>query len=161
MSKRTCRVDRGKRSSSTRNVSSCSTTSAWRQQASQLFRALHRDLAAVLKNGDSIYHVFGELVPICVKAHENRNTEDLRAIYSFVHWCWDADVEADEDLSNAAGVAFLEHIGHSEAVRTQIADWVRPQVFRATVDLWASQLEPGELLDVRSKIARENMVRCV
>jgi hypothetical protein len=116
---------------------------------------LHRDLETVLENGDSIYQVFGELVPICVKAHEAEINEDLRAIYDFVHWCWDADVEAAEDPSNAAGVAFLEHIGHSPAVRAQIVRWLRPDVLRAAIELWGSQLDPRELLDLPRQAARE------
>ena len=115
-------------------------SSEWRRRARRLFRALHRDLDPVLQNEDcSIYGVFRELLPLCIRAHEQGNAKDLRAIYDFAHWCWDTNVEAGEDLGNAAGVAFLEHLGHSEAVRTQITERLRPDLSEGIHEWWGWQ----------------------
>jgi len=57
------------------------TVREWRRRADQLFRYLHRDLEPILREDDSIYAVCDALVPLCVRAHEAKHGDDLRAIY--------------------------------------------------------------------------------
>ena len=97
--------------------------STWRRKALELFP----DLRNEIQRGDStIYTVFFELLPRCRQAHLDGNEEELRKIYGYAEWCHH---QTAEDLWNAAGVSFYEHLGDYEETRTEMKKWIPPDIF--------------------------------
>jgi hypothetical protein len=65
----------------------------------------------------SIYGVFFELLPRVREAHERGDTAELQRIYDFARWSFE---QQHGDLSNAAAVAFYEHLVDERGTREQI-----------------------------------------
>ena len=93
---------------------------------------------------DTIYGVFRELWPLCQLAHEKGDTEALRWTYDFAEWCSVTDVEGDEELGNAVGVSFYEHVISSPIVREQLPDWISLSRFEQLSGLFEYWLKPEE-----------------
>lgn len=115
----------------------------WRRRASELFPQLRQQLNTPAY---SVYSVFGDLKPMLRNAHDAENTELLRRIYAFAEWC---SQQPDNDLSNAAGVAFYEHLFDIPGYDEQIVPWLSPQVVYAHWQLWKAVLFQSEWTRVR------------
>lgn len=110
--------------------------STWRRKAIELFPDLRDEFQAP---DATIYTVFFELLPRCVQAHAEGNTEELEKIYGCATWC---ARQKEEDLWNAAGVAFYEHIIDCREAVQAFHRWVEPDVFRDVSSLL--ELQMGE-----------------
>lgn len=102
--------------------------SAWRRKVVALFPDLERDLEGQF----TPYTVFMQLLMRCRKAHEQGDEDELRKIYGFAEWC---HRHKAEDLSNAAGVSFYEHLGDEKITRQNIPHYVRPDIFEDVAGL--------------------------
>jgi hypothetical protein len=110
---------------------------AWKRKALQLFPELRADI-----NGSdySIYMLFFDLLPGVGEAHELGNEEELAKIYGYAEW---ALHQRSEDLWNAAGVAFYEHLleGNKKSMWPMILSWLSPFVLRECEGLWEGRIE--------------------
>lgn len=101
--------------------------SAWRRKAIELFP----DRRRCFERGDAtVYTVFFELLPRCIRAHELGDAEELRRIYGYAAWC---HRQKAKDLWNAAGVAFYEHLADERPMRDEFHEWVEPDILESTV----------------------------
>lgn len=76
----------------------------WRERAASSFSTLKTD---IFDPDYSVSLLFFDLLPMLRIAHRNGDLEMQRRIYEFAEWCF---LQDDEELSNAAGVAFYEHL---------------------------------------------------
>lgn len=100
---------------------------AWRRQARLLFVYSSPILKLLNDRETTVYDLLGALLPICAAAYRSECRWELQRVFDFVDWCWRQE-GPNEDLSNAAGVAFYEHLRDylpAAAVRT----WLLPDVF--------------------------------
>ena len=121
----------------------------WRQKAIESFPSLRQDLN---DPEFSIYMLFFELLPMSREAHCRGETKLLDTIYGFAEWC--ANQKAG-DLSNAAGVAFYEHLFDRPELWEKVVDRLSPQLVRACWPLWERRLEPDRLKELRKLLARK------
>jgi len=95
----------------------------WQQKALELFPDLQPDIE---EDDANIYTLFFEILPRCLVAHVNDDTEELRKIYGYADWCFHQE---EKDLWNAAGVAFYEHLVDEPLTREQIPLRLTPEIF--------------------------------
>ncbi len=88
--------------------------SAWRRKALESFPDLRHEFA---QSDVTIYQVFFELLPRVQAAHARSDTLELQRIYDFARWCFQ---QKSEDIWNAAGVAFYEHLVDEPTTLSQI-----------------------------------------
>jgi hypothetical protein len=117
--------------------------STWRRKAIQIFPDLRQEFE---KPGFNIYGVFFELLPRVRDAHARDDMAELRRIYGFARWCFEQE---HGDLSNAAAVAFYEHLVDERGTREEIPRWLPPKIFRACEPLFQARLAPGEFMELR------------
>ena len=98
--------------------------SAWRKKAIDCLPHLKKQFE---HPGTSIYTVFFEILPVVVLAHQLNNHQQLTDIYSFAEWCIS---NKDEDISNAAAVAFYEHLGDYPETLSAMPLWVKPDIYK-------------------------------
>lgn len=122
----------------------------WRRKALALFPEMRHD---VQRPDFSIYMVFFDLLPMCREAHKSGDVETLRRIYGFAEWCFEQEAE---DMWNAAGVAFYEHLfdGH-HSLWEAIVQWLSPRVIEDCWGLWERRLSAQELEELRSLIEQK------
>lgn len=124
----------------------------WRKRAASLFRqSLHRDVTEYLRADESIYEVFFALLPLCRKAHQANDTEALRGIYEFAQWCLE---QQDLQVSNAADVAFYEHLVDHPSTRDAIAQWLTPEVFESVQGLFECRMEAEDFARLKQDFYR-------
>jgi hypothetical protein len=112
--------------------------SAWQQKVVELFPDLRED---VDEPDVTIYDVFRELLARVHEAHVRRDAEELRRIYGYAEWCFH---QPEEEMWNAAGVAFYEHLVDQPATLQGIAEWLRPDVFLGVSGLLEARLPVSE-----------------
>jgi hypothetical protein len=110
----------------------------WRRRALELFPQLGRDLQG---RDYSIYELFFDLEPMLRAAHDANDTDLLRRIYEFAEWC---AREPAEELWNAAGVAFYEHLFDDPAYSDRVIPWLSPFVVFTHWGLWEALVSPDE-----------------
>jgi len=59
-------------------------------------------------------------------AHRTGDTAELNRIYGFAKWCLE---QRSGELSNAAAVAFYEHLVDDEVTLRSINSWITPEMF--------------------------------
>jgi hypothetical protein len=97
--------------------------SAWRKRAIECLPGSKREF----ENPEaSIYTVFMELLPSTVAAHRNNDTSQLKKNYDFAEWCF---MQKSEDLWNAAGVSFYEHLSDKTETLQAIHQWVKLDIY--------------------------------
>jgi hypothetical protein len=97
--------------------------SAWRKRAIECLPASKKEFE---DPETSIYGVFIELLPATVAAHQSNDTEQLKKNYDFAEWCFK---QKAEDLCNAAGVSFYEHLGDRTETLHTIHQWVKRDIY--------------------------------
>ncbi|HEX3315269.1 MAG TPA: hypothetical protein VHR72_10285 [Gemmataceae bacterium] len=98
-----------------------------------------------------MYSVFFELLPRVRLAHQDGDTDSLLRIYGFAEWCFE---QRAEDLWNAAGVAFYEHLFDSHrSLWPEFVLWMSPPVAEGCFGLWEARLSIEEMTVVRRLIA--------
>ena len=113
--------------------------SVWRQKAIEIAPELKNDF----QDPDlSIYIVFSELLALLSQAHIDNNTGRIKKIYAFAEWC---SKQNDQQLWNAAGVSFYEHLGDSELIFSQFTRWVKKDVYFAHRGLLESRFDSDKM----------------
>jgi hypothetical protein len=121
--------------------------SVWRRKAIETFPQLRQEFA---RPETTIHGVFFELLDRARDAHSRSDEELLGRIYGFAHWCFR---QRADDLCNAAGVAFFEHLVDGPFL-DEIPRWVEPDVFEGCKDLFRVRLSKDEFGDLCDRYAR-------
>jgi hypothetical protein len=81
----------------------------------------------------------------------------LRNMFGFAEWCAE---QSAEDLWNAAGVCFYEHLfdGGNWAHRAEVVKWLSPRVIADCRELWQHWLPPEKFAEVQ-RLIRERSER--
>jgi hypothetical protein len=116
----------------------------WRRKALELFPFLRDDIQ---RPDSTVYEVFF-LLPCVSDAIVSRDTELLRRMFEFAEWC--AGQRA-EDLWNAAGVVFYEHLfdGDNWRHRHELIQRLPPWVVADCIGLWEHWLPAEKFAEVR------------
>ena len=121
---------------------------AWRRRALEYFP----QLGAELQDSEySIYMLFFDLLPMVRHAHDLGEAELARRIYEFAEWCLN---QTTGDLSNAAGVAFYEHLFDSNCHRAETIRRLSPDVIATCRPLWEARLSEDEMAELRPLMPR-------
>lgn len=116
--------------------------STWRLKAIELFPDLRHEFE---QSDTTVYQVFFELLPRVRDAHDRGDNGELERIYRFASWCYR---QKADDISNAAAVAFYEHLVDSRRTFEQIPYWLEPDVFEGCKALFAARLKPEDFNNV-------------
>jgi len=110
--------------------------------------ALFPDLRRDAERPDfSVYSAFFDLLPRVRRAHQDGDSETLRRVYGFAEWCIE---QKAEELWNAAGVAFYEHLFDSHrSLWPEFVRWLSPRVVVDCWGLWEWRLPANDLAEVR------------
>lgn len=122
--------------------------STWRRKAVESFPDLRHEFEQA---DTTIYEVFFELLPRVAVAHAQEDSEELRRIYDFAGWCFQ---QKADDLWNAAGVAFYEHLVDDPTTLSQIPRWLEPDVFDGCRSLFEARLEPEQFRELCERYLR-------
>ena len=126
---------------------------AWRRRALELFP----DLKAELQNPDfTIHQLYFELLPQVKAAHRAQDDVVLRRVYGFADWC---RAQRTENLWNAAGVAFYEHLFDTWSDRERVLPWLSPAVIADSWSLWEARLTSEELAELQRSLERRTVHR--
>lgn len=88
------------------------------------------------------------------EAHQRNDINMLQSIYGFAEWCFE---QKANDLWNAAGVAFYEHLFDSHrTLWGEFVKWLSPPVVDGCWGLWEWRLSSEELEEVRRLIAERS-----
>ena len=123
--------------------------SAWRRKAIENFPVLQQDLN---DPEFTIYMLFFELLPMSREAHRHGRTRELEKIYRFAEWC---AAQHDDNLQNAAAVAFYEHLFDERELWEKVAPWLGSQFIRRYWPLWEYQLDVEQLKALRKFLGRK------
>jgi hypothetical protein len=85
----------------------------------------------------SVYHVFFALLPLVREAHCAANNDLLLRGYAFAEWCAQ---HQSKDLSNAAGVAFYEHLFDGGQSSEEVVPWLTAETYADVKGLLAARL---------------------
>lgn len=97
--------------------------SVWRRKAIECLPELRAEFQ---KPGTSIYGVFVEVFAAAKEAHTVNDVPTLQRIYSFAEWCFRSK---EEELWNAAGVSFYEHLVDYEETLAEMPVWVKKDIY--------------------------------
>jgi hypothetical protein len=117
--------------------------SAWRRRALDLFP---RHARALEDPTSTIYQVFFGLLPESREALARGDEAEVDRIYEFAAWCFD-----QKELSNAAAVAFYEHVfddGWDE--RHVVVRRIPRRIAADVMTLWEDRLSGDRMTDVRN-----------
>src|SRR5262245_40853185 len=117
--------------------------SAWRRRALELFPKIGCDSPET-----TIYTVFFDLLPLCRQAHAANDEELLGRIYGFADWCFR---QRAGELSNAAAVAFYEHLADAETTLAEFSRRVQPDVFHCVAPLLADRAGQARIQRLRAE----------
>ncbi len=109
----------------------------WRRKAIELFPTLSNEL----NDGEySVYMLYFDLLPMVREAHDRDDHDLLKRIYGFAEWC----LSQSGDLSNAAGVAFYEHLLDTVTIG-RVIPWLSPYAVEMCWPLWKARLDSAQL----------------
>lgn len=126
----------------------------WRSRALASFPELREEL----EDEDdifSIYILFTELDPLLKSAHREGDDDMLRRIYGYASW---AREQPDDDIQNAAGVSFYEHLFDQKWMRPLVIPWINSAIVRDYLNLWELMLPPADLEEVRQLLYRGRLL---
>lgn len=103
--------------------------STWRQKAIECAPELRPEFEAT---DLTPYTVFMELLPVTKQAHINNDHEKLAKIYAFAEWC---HKQKDENLWNAVGVCFYEHLVDTDETFLAFTNWIKKEIYVEIRDL--------------------------
>ncbi|ULL16521.1 hypothetical protein DVH26_19995 [Paenibacillus sp. H1-7] len=101
--------------------------SVWRRKATELF-----NIRFGPTQHETIYDVFRTLLGLVKEAHNRGDEDQLKKIYEYAEWC---STQRADDLRNAAGVSFYEHLVDDEVTYQAILRWIKPTIFSIIKDL--------------------------
>ena len=112
----------------------------WRQKLIELFPA-HR---ADWEDEVGVYSAFHVLLDdIMLPAYQAGNTGDIALAFEFAEWC-----VGENELWNAAGVAFYEHLPDHTQTRADLPNRISRDVYPKIRSLLEAKLTPKELRDL-------------
>jgi hypothetical protein len=117
----------------------------WQQKAIELFPDPRSEIGIP---DATIYSLFRRLLTRCIAAHSAGNTPLLEKIYGFAEWCL---AQHEEDVWNAAGVSFYEHLVDQPETIDQIPAWLSPDVFVTVSGLFEWRMEPHSFASLINK----------
>lgn len=97
--------------------------STWRKKAIECLPSYKKDLESP---ETSIYTAFHLMLPALKDAHIANDTVQVENIYGFAAWCFR---QKAEDLWNAAGVSFYEHLADDAIVFEQLPRWLGKDIY--------------------------------
>ena len=103
----------------------------------------------------SIYILFGDLLDLLKGAHREGDEDMLRRIYGYASW---AREQPDDDIQNAAGVSFYEHLFDERWMRPLVISWINGTIVREYMGLWEFRLSPDDLDEVRQLLHRGRLL---
>jgi len=117
--------------------------SVWREKAQELVPEEYRSAAAYGENQNPM-RVFFEVLPAVREAHRAGDDAKLKAIYAFAAWCY---AQPEKDISNAAGVAFYEHLFDSrdKDIWPLVMPYIGPSQWQMVLALHEVQLNDEDL----------------
>lgn len=118
--------------------------SAWRKKAIECLPELRKDFE---DPEESIYLVFSAMLSAAIDFHKENNIDRLQKIYDFAEWCLR---QKSNDLWNAAGVSFYEHLGDRAETRQDIRRWVKPDIYAEIRGLLETRLSNKEMEEMDS-----------
>jgi hypothetical protein len=119
----------------------------WRRRAIKAFPDLRDDLN---QPDYTIYRLFFDLLPGVREAHRASDEDRLGSIYEFAEWC--ARQKA-QPLSNAAGVAFYEHIFDERWMWPDAAAWLARDIRADCEELWRARLSAKDFAEAMRTLA--------
>lgn len=115
---------------------------AWRRRALDLFP---RHARAIEDPAATIYHLLIDLLPESREALARGDGAEVDRIYEFAAWCFD-----QKELSNAAAVAFFEHVFDGRwSDRFEIARRIPSRIAAEVMTLWADRLSEERMAEAR------------
>jgi hypothetical protein len=123
----------------------------WRRHAIRLFPQLHRELT---KQNYTVYLLFFELKPMLRNALDSQNTELVSRIFWFAEWCAS---QTAQQLWNAAGVAFYEHLFDYPSYSEYLVRWLSPKIVSMHWDLWEATQSAEEWSRVSPLLAAKRL----
>jgi len=93
----------------------------------------------------SVYTAFSALLSATVAAHRTGDDKSLKKYYAFAEWC--AQQNAQE-LWNAAGVSFYEHLADFPETLAAMPQWVNHSRYRQIRGLLQLRLTEKQLLEL-------------
>ena len=127
----------------------------WRARAIGSFPEL-RDELEDEDSISSIYALFSELLSMLDEAHRGADEGTLRRIYGYASW---AREQTDDDIQNAVGVSFYEHVFDERWMRPLVIPWINGSIVREYMGLWELMLSPADLEEVRQLLYRERLLQ--
>ena len=95
-----------------------------------------------------------ELNAKCQDAHDQNDQVMLSKIYDFAVWC---SRQTDEDVWNAAGVSFYEHIIDHPIALKEIPRRIPPDVFHEISSLLQWRMGNEAFLEFKSRYEKERL----
>ena len=126
----------------------------WRARALASFPELREELE---EEDDifSIYILFSELDYMVRTAHRDGDEDRLRRIYGYASW---ARQQPDENIQNAAGVSFYEHLFDERWMRQLVIPWLNSAIVREYMGLWEFRLSAADLEEVQQLLSRGRLL---
>ena len=129
----------------------------WRARGMSLFPEL-RDELEDEDDVFSIYILLSELLSMLENAHREGDDASLGRIYGYASW---AREQPDDDIQNAAGVSFYEHLFDQRWMRPLVVPWINSTIVRDYMGLWEFRLPPNDLEEVRQLLYRGRLLHVV
>ena len=126
----------------------------WRARGMSLFPEL-RDRREDTDDILSIYIVLSELLSMLEIAHREDDDASLRRIYGYASLVRE---QRDDELQNAAGVSFYEHLFDQRWMRPLVVPWINSTIVREYMELWEWRLAPNDLEEVRQLLYRGRLL---
>ena len=79
----------------------------------------------------------------------------LRRIYGYASW---AREQPDDDIQNAAGVSFYEHLFDERWMRPLVVPWINSRIVCEYMGLWEFRLSDADLEEVRRLLYRGRLL---
>lgn len=113
--------------------------STWRKKAIEIAPELKHEF----QDADlSLHLVFSSFLSLLKEAHLANYKERIRKIYDYAEWCF---TQKDQQLWNAAGVSFYEHLGDDEITLSQLPKWSKKDIYKEVRELLKLRLSEKQL----------------
>ena len=99
--------------------------------------------------------LFMELVSLLKSAHRENDDDTLRRIYGYASW---ARGQPDDDIQNAVGVSFYEHLFDERWMRPLVIPWINSSIVRDCMGLWELMLSEADFEEVRQLLYRARLL---
>lgn len=97
--------------------------STWRRKAIECLPDYKKEFE---DPNTSTYTVLSEILCATIKAHRETDEIKLKQFYGFAEWCFK---QKDQNLWNAAGVSFYEHLGDNKETFLAMPKWISKEIY--------------------------------